>query len=52
MIPIREALYFPKVHNLFDEKGNITGLDFYQKKIKIFLAELVWYAQAITAAQK
>jgi NAD(P)H-dependent FMN reductase len=44
MVPIREALYFPVVQNLFDENGNVKD-DSYQERVGVFLQELVWYAQ-------
>ncbi len=43
MVPIREALYFPYVQNLFDENGGIKD-NTYADRVKNFLAELEWYA--------
>jgi NAD(P)H-dependent FMN reductase len=46
MVPIREAMYFPVVQNLFDEKGQIKDQS-YGKRIKAFLDELTMYAGAL-----
>lgn len=46
LVPIREALYFSTVQNLFDENGNIKD-DSYSKRIKTFLAELTACAEAL-----
>lgn len=40
MIPIREALYFSTVQNMFDESGKIKD-DSFSKKVLIFLEELI-----------
>jgi NAD(P)H-dependent FMN reductase len=50
MIPIREALYFSKVGNLFDEDGNIKDQSYYERT-KIFLNELTWYAKNLKSAR-
>jgi NAD(P)H-dependent FMN reductase len=42
MLPIGRALYFPKVQELFDEKGNIKDTSYYSL-VKDFLKELIWY---------
>jgi NAD(P)H-dependent FMN reductase len=52
MLPIREALYFPVVQNLFDEKGTIKDAGAYKDRIKSFLSELTKYANALRAARK
>ncbi len=52
MVPIREALYFPSVHNLFDEQGNMRDPVSYQERAQKFLGELVWYAKALKAARE
>jgi len=44
MMPIREALYFSTVQNLFDEKGNIKD-ESYFKRVETFLNELINYAK-------
>jgi NAD(P)H-dependent FMN reductase len=49
MVPIREAIYFPTIQNLFDEKGNIKDQS-YHKRVKVFLDELLWYAKALKPA--
>ena len=46
MVPIREAVYFPKVHELFDKRGNIKDKK-YDDIIKNFLEELTWYAKKL-----
>jgi len=51
MVPIREALYFPNVQNLIDEKGAIRD-ESYHDLVKIFLDELIWYAKALKAARE
>ncbi|MEI7688859.1 MAG: NAD(P)H-dependent oxidoreductase [Candidatus Nomurabacteria bacterium] len=40
MIPIREALYFSTVQNMFDELGNIKD-NTLSSRVKVFLDELV-----------
>jgi NAD(P)H-dependent FMN reductase len=50
MVPIREALYFPVVQNLFDEKGQIKDQS-YAKRIKTFLDELTMYAKALSKSR-
>jgi NAD(P)H-dependent FMN reductase len=51
MVPIREALYFSNVQNLFDESGNIKN-ETYFNKVKNFLSELTWYAEALKGSKK
>jgi len=50
MVNIREALYFPVVQNLFDEKGQVKDQS-YAKRIKTFLDELTMYAKALSKAR-
>ncbi len=52
MVPIREAIYFPQVADLFDEQGKIKDYGYYSKRIKTFLEELVWYARALKEARE
>ena len=52
MVNIRESLYFPMVQNLFDEKGGLKEPGSYDKRIKAFLDELLWYANALKTARK
>ena len=40
MCPIREAIYFSNISNLFDDEGKIKD-DSYTKRVKTFLEELV-----------
>jgi len=51
MVPIREAIYFSNIQNLFDEKGNIKDNSYYAR-IKTFLEELLWYAKALKNARE
>ena len=44
MIPIREAIYFSGVTNLFEENGKIKD-ESYEGRIKIFLNELTSYVK-------
>lgn len=46
MVPIREAVYFSGVKDLFDPDGKIQD-DSYGRKIARLLEELVWYAQVL-----
>ncbi|MEM3407180.1 MAG: NAD(P)H-dependent oxidoreductase [Nitrososphaerota archaeon] len=46
MLPIRRKLYFPKVQDLFNEKGNIKDTSYYPL-VKNFLEELINYAKKI-----
>lgn len=43
MIPIREAVYFSTVQNLFDEKGKIKD-ESYRNRLKTFFGELMKWA--------
>jgi NAD(P)H-dependent FMN reductase len=51
MTNIREALYFPLVDSLFDDKGVLKDKKAYAPRVKAFLEELVWYAQALNKAR-
>lgn len=51
MVPIREAVYFAKVHELFDEKGEIKDPSF-ADRLKTLFDELVWYAKALKVARE
>ncbi|TSC56882.1 MAG: hypothetical protein Greene071421_392 [Parcubacteria group bacterium Greene0714_21] len=51
MVPIREAVYFPKAHDLFNEKGEIRDAS-YKERLQKFFAELAWYADALAKARK
>lgn len=46
MIPIRNAMYFGNILNLFNESGDIID-ESYKERIKIFFEELKWYAEAL-----
>jgi NAD(P)H-dependent FMN reductase len=51
MVSIREALYFSNVRQLFDEKGAIKDTAYYDR-VKKFLEELIWYADALKKARE
>jgi NAD(P)H-dependent FMN reductase len=46
MVPIREAVYFSGVRDLFDANGEIKDKSYYART-KTFLEELMWYASAL-----
>ncbi|MBI2665311.1 NAD(P)H-dependent oxidoreductase [Candidatus Woesearchaeota archaeon] len=46
MVPIREAVYFSNIQDLFDDHGNIKD-NSYHNKAKIFLNELILYAKKL-----
>ena len=46
MIPVREALYFSTVQNLFEENGDIKD-ESYHNRIRTFLNELMSYAKKL-----
>ena len=50
MAPIREAVYFSDIWNLFDEKGAIKD-PAYEGRVKAMLDELSWYAVALKRAR-
>jgi NAD(P)H-dependent FMN reductase len=50
MVNIREALYFPFVQDLFEEKGAIKDKSF-NDRAKVFFDELIWYANALKIAR-
>ncbi len=52
MVPIREALYFPGIKTLFDEKGGLKDEAAYGRKIDNFFSELIWYARALKVARE
>ena len=47
MTPIKEAIYFSFVQDLFDGQGNIKDAALYSKKISKFMEELLWYAKVL-----
>lgn len=51
MVPTCEAVYFPKVQELFGEDGIIKGRSQYRQAERL-LSELVWYAEALRRGQK
>ncbi|VVB52124.1 NADPH-dependent FMN reductase [uncultured archaeon] len=48
MVPIKEAVHFPKVQDLFDEKGAVKDAA-YEGRVRKFLDELLWYAKHLKA---
>jgi len=51
MVPIREAVYFQVVQELFDQKGVIKD-DSYKDRIRKFLDELIRHAKALKTARE
>jgi len=49
MVPIREAVYFSSVMDLFDGEGKIKD-EAYRQRAQVFLGELARYARALKAA--
>jgi len=47
MVSIREVLYFPTIIKLLDESGGIKDPSAYAERIKKFLDELRFYAEAL-----
>ena len=50
-VPIREAVYFRNVGDLFDEQGQIKDQE-YEKFAKAFLEELVWFAKTLKQGRR
>jgi NAD(P)H-dependent FMN reductase len=48
MVPTGEAVYFPKVQELFDDQGSFLGKSQHGQARRL-LQELVWYATALKA---
>lgn len=51
MVPIRNAVYFSSVKELFDEDGNIKD-ESYKERVSGMLEELTWYAKALKTARE
>jgi NAD(P)H-dependent FMN reductase len=51
MLPIREAVYFPVVQELFDREGVIKD-DSYKDRVRKFLDEFIWHAKALKTARE
>lgn len=47
MVPIREALYFPAVWEMFDENGVIKDAETQNPRLAEFFKELMWYAEVL-----
>jgi NAD(P)H-dependent FMN reductase len=52
MAPIRTAVYFSNIQDLFDQNGNIKDGETYSKRLKTFFDELIWYAHALKVARE
>jgi NAD(P)H-dependent FMN reductase len=54
LINVPKKLYFPKVQELFDEKGNLKPeeAEAYTKTTKTAYDELIWMARALKAARE
>jgi len=50
MIPIREAIYFGNISNLFDSNGLLTDPS-YKQSMRTFLEELHWYTKILKTAR-
>jgi len=50
MVPMRNAVYFSNINNLFDEQGNITDESYAERLQKLF-EELLWYTKALKQAR-
>ncbi len=51
MVPIRNAVYFSQIGNLFDESGMIKD-NAYANRLKTLFDELAWYARALKRARE
>jgi NAD(P)H-dependent FMN reductase len=51
MVPIRNAVYFGNVSDLFNEKGEVKNLSYADRLIKM-LDELIWYARVLKYGRK
>jgi len=52
MVPIRSAMYFANIKELFDEKGDITDPQYFTGRLKTFFEELLWYAKVLKTARE
>ena len=51
MVPMRNAVYFANIQNLFDDAGTIQDASF-EKKLATMFDELLWYAKALKEARE
>lgn len=51
MVPINSAMYFSHVKTLFDKDGTIQD-PAYDRRVRGFLEELLWYAHALKTARE
>ncbi|MBI1984628.1 MAG: NAD(P)H-dependent oxidoreductase [Candidatus Wildermuthbacteria bacterium] len=50
MVPVRNAVYFSSIQDLFDENGTMKD-DSYAKKLLVLFDEVLWYAKALQKAR-
>lgn len=50
MVPIREAVYFFRIKQAFNDSGSVNDSTVYERLEKFF-SELIWYAKALKAAR-
>ena len=51
-VPIRNAMYFGKVYDMFNKDGTMIEPDKYAKLMVGMLEELTWYAKALKVARE
>lgn len=54
MVAVKPELYFPKVHDLFDEQGSLKPefTETYTAAVHKAYDELIWFAKALKAARR
>lgn len=52
MVPIRNAVYFPAVYELFGDDGSFPKAEEYAKRLLPVFEELAWYGEALRAARE
>ncbi|MDD1740323.1 MAG: NAD(P)H-dependent oxidoreductase, partial [Methanothrix sp.] len=51
MVPTGEAVYFPRIQELFDDQGQFLGKSQHGQARRL-LEELIWYARALKAGRE
>ncbi len=51
LVNIREAVHFPGVYDLFDDRGALKQREDYARRARTMFAELDWYARALKKAR-
>jgi NAD(P)H-dependent FMN reductase len=53
MVPVKPELYFPKIQDIFDEKGGMNPefVEMQTKNVQNAYKELIWMARALKAAR-